>query len=53
MTLLKKQKSVLKEISAEITEKGLPQEICPLTVGFTGYGNVSKRRAGNIRHPSF
>ncbi len=25
----------------EILEKGLPKEICPLTIGFTGYGNVS------------
>lgn len=25
----------------EIARNGLPEEICPLTIGFTGYGNVS------------
>ena len=33
-----------KEISAvgkHIAEKGLPKELLPLTIGFTGYGNVS------------
>lgn len=33
-----------REISAigqQIIEKGLPADICPLIVGFTGYGNVS------------
>ncbi len=39
---LEEAKSDLRDISAEIAEKGLPEEICPLTVGFTGYGNVSK-----------
>ena len=32
----------LKKIGDHISEQGLPQEICPLIVGFTGYGNVSK-----------
>jgi len=35
-------KVALKKIGNEISEKGLPDEICPLVVGFTGYGNVSK-----------
>jgi len=35
-------KSSLKKIGKDISEKGLPKEICPLVVGFTGYGNVSK-----------
>lgn len=32
----------IKAIAHEIREKGLPQEILPLTIGITGYGNVSK-----------
>ncbi len=39
---LTEAKAVLKEISAEIAENGLPEEICPFVTGFTGYGNVSK-----------
>jgi alpha-aminoadipic semialdehyde synthase len=35
-------KEVLKDISNDIAENGLPKEICPFVVGFTGYGNVSK-----------
>ncbi len=35
-------KRALKKISEEISANGLPEEICPLVVGFTGYGNVSK-----------
>lgn len=35
-------KEVLKDISDDIAENGLPKEICPFVVGFTGYGNVSK-----------
>ncbi len=35
-------KVALKKMGNEISEKGLPDEICPLVVGFTGYGNVSK-----------
>ena len=35
-------KSSLKKIGKDISKKGLPKEICPLIVGFTGYGNVSK-----------
>ena len=28
-------------VGQEIIEKGLPAEITPITIGFTGYGNVS------------
>ncbi len=35
-------KGVLKGIGEEIKAKGLPKEIRPLTVGFAGYGNVSR-----------
>lgn len=35
-------KRALKKIGEEISENSLPEEICPLVVGFTGYGNVSK-----------
>lgn len=39
---LEEAKAILKEIGDEIKEKGLPEEISPLTIGFTGYGNVSQ-----------
>ena len=32
---------VISEVGQEITEKGLPKELTPLVIGFTGYGNVS------------
>ncbi|MFA6653984.1 MAG: bifunctional lysine ketoglutarate reductase /saccharopine dehydrogenase family protein [Candidatus Delongbacteria bacterium] len=35
-------KEVLKDISKDIEQNGLPKELCPFIVGFTGYGNVSK-----------
>lgn len=35
-------KEHVREIGKEINERGLPVEVCPLIVGFTGYGNVSK-----------
>ncbi|MFA7123419.1 MAG: hypothetical protein WC212_05220, partial [Candidatus Delongbacteria bacterium] len=35
-------KEVLKDISKDIGQNGLPKELCPFIVGFTGYGNVSK-----------
>lgn len=28
-------------VGLEIAARGLPEELCPLTIGFTGYGNVS------------
>jgi alpha-aminoadipic semialdehyde synthase len=38
---LEEAKQVISEVGYEIAEKGLPKEITPLTIGFTGYGNVS------------
>lgn len=35
-------KEALNKIKDEILKDGLPDEILPLTVGFAGYGNVSK-----------
>ncbi len=35
-------KNSLQEIATIIRENGIPEEILPLTVGFAGYGNVSK-----------
>ncbi len=35
-------KAHIAEVAEEIKEKGLPSEMMPVTVGFTGYGNVSK-----------
>ncbi|MBN2018363.1 MAG: hypothetical protein JW794_09595 [Candidatus Cloacimonetes bacterium] len=35
-------KNSLKNIAENISAQGLPDDICPLVVGFTGYGNVSK-----------
>lgn len=35
-------KEVLNDIAKDIAENGLPEELCPFVVGFTGYGNVSK-----------
>lgn len=32
----------ISETGHEISKNGLPAEICPLTIGFTGYGNVSR-----------
>ncbi len=32
----------IKAVGKEIEENGLPDELCPLTIGFTGYGNVSR-----------
>jgi saccharopine dehydrogenase (NAD+, L-lysine forming) len=31
----------ISEVGREISEKGLPEELLPLTIGFTGHGNVS------------
>jgi len=38
---LEHAKKEIKKIGEEIENHGLPQEICPLVVGFAGYGNVS------------
>ncbi len=34
-------KEVVAQVGREISEKGLPKELLPFTIGFTGYGNVS------------
>ena len=39
---LEDAKEHIKQIGYKISEKGLPKEICPLVVGFAGYGNVSQ-----------
>jgi len=39
---LEEAKNHIKEIGEIILQEGLPQELVPLTVGFLGYGNVSK-----------
>ena len=38
---LDEAKKDISEVGFEIAEKGLPNELCPLTIGITGYGNVS------------
>ncbi|MDP2423697.1 MAG: bifunctional lysine ketoglutarate reductase /saccharopine dehydrogenase family protein [Bacteroidales bacterium] len=38
---LAEAKEVISGVGQEIAEKGLPEQFLPLTIGFTGYGNVS------------
>jgi len=38
---LEEAKKVISEVGREIGNKGLPHELLPFTIGFTGYGNVS------------
>lgn len=38
---LEEAMDVIRLVGEEIKESGLPDEVCPVTVGFTGYGNVS------------
>ena len=38
---LEEAKQAISKVGQEIIEKGLPAELTPLTIGFTGYGNVS------------
>ncbi|MBW6479216.1 MAG: hypothetical protein K0B37_07290 [Bacteroidales bacterium] len=38
---LAEAKKEISFVGREIAEKGLPKELLPLTIGFTGYGNVS------------
>jgi len=38
---LEDAKKVISEVGQNIAENGLPDELTPLTIGFTGYGNVS------------
>jgi saccharopine dehydrogenase (NAD+, L-lysine forming) len=39
---LDEAKKVISEVGQEIAEKGLPVELGPVTIGFTGYGNVAQ-----------
>jgi saccharopine dehydrogenase (NAD+, L-lysine-forming) len=39
---LEEAKEEIEKIGEEINEKGLPLALCPLVVGFAGYGNVSR-----------
>ena len=39
---LEDAKEEIATIGQEIADNGLPKELCPLIVGFAGYGNVSK-----------
>ncbi len=39
---LKEAMEEIEKIGEEINEKGLPSALCPLVVGFAGYGNVSR-----------
>ncbi len=38
---LDEAKREIAKVGQQIAEEGLPGELCPLTIGFTGYGNVS------------
>lgn len=38
---LDEARAVISEVGQEIAEKGLPHDLSPVTIGFTGYGNVS------------
>lgn len=40
----------IKEIGKDITTNGLPKELLPLTIGITGYGNVSKGAQEILKH---
>lgn len=39
---LAEAKKVISDVGQEIAEKGMPAELRPFTVGFTGYGNVAQ-----------
>jgi saccharopine dehydrogenase (NAD+, L-lysine-forming) len=39
---LAEAKAHVEAVGAEIDERGFPPELCPLVVGFAGYGNVSR-----------
>jgi alpha-aminoadipic semialdehyde synthase len=39
---LKEAEKAVKEVGEIIRAEGLPEELTPFTIGFTGYGNVSK-----------
>jgi len=39
---LAEAKEAMKKVAQEIEKEGLPEELCPLVIGFLGYGNVSQ-----------
>ncbi len=39
---LEEAKEIIQEVGNYIRENGLPENVAPLTIGITGYGNVSK-----------
>jgi len=39
---LAEAQAVVSDVGHEIAENGLPEEVTPLVIGFTGYGNVSQ-----------
>ncbi len=39
---LEDARQAVSEVGKYIAENGLPDELCPMVIGFTGYGNVSK-----------
>jgi saccharopine dehydrogenase (NAD+, L-lysine-forming) len=39
---LEEAKAGVEAVGAEIDKTGFPEELCPLVVGFAGYGNVSR-----------
>ena len=39
---LEHAKEALYEVAKEIRENGIPEELAPLTIGITGYGNVAR-----------
>ncbi len=39
---LDEAKAAVEAVGSEIDERGFPLELCPLVVGFAGYGNVSR-----------
>ncbi|MFO8054802.1 MAG: bifunctional lysine ketoglutarate reductase /saccharopine dehydrogenase family protein [Bacteroidales bacterium] len=39
---LNEAKALISEVGYEIAEKGFPEGLAPVTIGFTGYGNVSR-----------
>lgn len=43
----------VKRVGLEIADKGLPKELCPFVVGFTGYGHVSRGAQYVFNHLPF
>ncbi|MHA1631060.1 MAG: bifunctional lysine ketoglutarate reductase /saccharopine dehydrogenase family protein [Candidatus Heimdallarchaeota archaeon] len=39
---LAEAKEAMKKVAKDIEKEGIPEELCPLVIGFLGYGNVSQ-----------